>query len=381
MVFNARSYSVFVDYEPLRAVVWVMACLSMSFNIIVICRMLFKYNFKRGVKRSSGAISFGSNFTVNGNPTLFILFNLAIADLLGAIYLFILAFGDVYYTHHYATVFKNINITGDDNITNQWARSVNCFSARFIAQVSIYMKAAMSLAIAINRFRSVYKPYARYSRRIRSIRIMVLLCWIVSILVASSVTIASYFVLMHRQHIPFTVFRHMCLLDKGLGMYLRAVGFGALFLGFICYAVVIILYILICLRLKASHISSSSNLSEIVHRRLQVLCISIVLTDILAYASVTILSIAYLHQSQDGLHDVIPITVVCLFTNCVIDPIIYIIFWISNSSTVEGWLRKVGCRYLQVQKNSSQLRRIRSIKVNSEVAVIGPKVLTRFVKV
>lgn len=383
MVFNARSYSVLVDSEAFRAIVWTMACLSLPFNIMVICRMLFKYSFKRRVKLSYGAISFHSNITIKDNPTLFILFNLAIADLLGGVYLFILAFSDIYFTHYYTNMFKSVNITGNHSLTNQWVRSVGCFSARFIAQICIYMKAAMSLAIAVNRFRSVYKPYARRSGRIRWVRILVLLCWILSVIVAGSITIASYFVLLHRRRIPFTGFRHICLFDRGLGTYLRAFGFGALFLGFVCYVVVITLYIMICLRLKASNFISNSNLSEIVHRRLQMLCVTIVLTDILTYVSVTAFSITHLNQSRNvsSWNEILPITSLCLFTNCVIDPVIYIVFWISNSSTTVGWLRKLNCQRLSMQNTSRHLRRIRSVKVNSEVVVIEPKVLSRFAKV
>ena len=338
MNITPSSFTVFLDYNILRSIVWIIVCIAIPGNIFVITQMMLTLR-RTTLARKVGPVQFSlySRLNIQKNPALFILFNLAITDLLGGIYLLILIVGDIMYSH-YGNNILAFNATDNISIiTYQWITSGSCFTARLFAQLTIIMKAAMSLSLAVNRYRSVYYPYSRRSK-IKFYRLLIAICWILSIAFALCVTSWSMKVLDGAPIGKFSIISRMCIMDKGLGHILRALGLSQLFLGCACYICVIILYIKISHRLKRSRRQFASDVSDNINREIQILSTVIVLTDVIAFIGITFVSLFLLQSGQTEWNEIMAILLVLLYANTAIDPLVYLLFRSRIVRSVISWL-------------------------------------------
>lgn len=363
MNITSSSVTVFLEYNVLRLIVWIIVCIAIPGNIFVITQMILKLK-RNTLANQSSPIRFSlySKLNIKKNPALFILFNLAIADLLGGIYLLVLIMGDLVYTSYYNNILAFNSTNNISIIANQWVKSGGCLLARFLGQVTILMQASMSLFIAINRYRSVYSSYSRRTK-IRIYRLLVAICWIISIAIASFVTLWSIKVLDGRSIRKFSIIRHICAMDKGLGKILRAIGFSELFLGCSCYISVIVLYLKISVRLKRSHRQFVSGILENINREIQILSAVIVLTDVIAFIAVTTFSLLFLQPGLIKWNEIMAIMLVLLYANTAIDPIIYIFF---RSTTVRSTISWLNIRMAQLRPQfGHSVQLVRTAKSNS----------------
>ncbi|XP_038052295.1 G-protein coupled receptor GRL101-like [Patiria miniata] len=234
----------------------------------------------------------------------FLVFNLAVSDALMGLYMLIIASADAYFGKSYFTV------------SMEWRTSPTCKFAGFISIIGTEASVFFLTLISIDRFLSIVFPFSHYHLRPKSSRIAVLCVWIGTVIVGLVPTI-----LASDSTSDFYGLSDVCIglplmtkvteyevvdqqIDAG-GVANITVGIPypvdyraswffsiALFLGvnLLCFTVILICYIAIFRRVRASSkkVSSSSRDDE---QRLAIKMAAIILTDFVCWVPVIIMGI------------------------------------------------------------------------------------------
>ncbi|XP_038052304.1 relaxin receptor 2-like [Patiria miniata] len=234
----------------------------------------------------------------------FLVFNLAVSDALMGLYMLIIASADAYFGKSYFTM------------SMEWRTSPTCKFAGFISIIGTEASVFFLTLISIDRFLSIVFPFSTYHLRPKSSQIAALCVWIgtmiiglVPIILASDSTSDFYGLSDVCIGLPLmTKVTEYEVVDQQIdagGVANIIVGIPypvdyraswffsiALFLGvnLLCFTVILICYIAIFRRVRASSkkVSSSSRDDE---QRLAIKMAAIILTDFVCWVPVIIMGI------------------------------------------------------------------------------------------
>ncbi|EDV21260.1 uncharacterized protein TRIADDRAFT_60311 [Trichoplax adhaerens] len=233
------------QFDSLRAVSWIIGILALIANISVIIWMVcYMYNPLRWFSQRNPR-------NITNNPYLLIIFNLAVADLLGALYLIILAISD-------ATFKINGDFqTPNGTYINNWIVSPTCFLERILSQVSLLMSIFITFFITVSRFIQVVCPYSGLEVTIKKSRIALLSLWIISFTIAIVGAVESSHVSLRKQD-HLSILGFLCQLESLETPVIIGIVYSELLLGIIGYVGTIILYLIIACKLKKTRSSINS---------------------------------------------------------------------------------------------------------------------------
>ena len=301
-------------------ILWLFGIIGIPANIYVIYISLQDNNSKH---KSAGRMNKVHNFLIT---------NLAIADILGCIYLVIIAIADSYYASNYAELYSCYFRNACYNCTNIWVKSPTCSLARLLANVSTILPAPITFMISIDRYNKIVKPYTGSPLRLTIfwVKVLVFLSWLVSVSVAIISNIRS-----ERIYDPhnFRSFTNTCYFtdfyDKAFQVF-ASIGL-AMIISF--YVITLGLYLLIIIHVRRARrkiISSNSvfeNLRKRAETQLSVITGILAITNLLSWLPgliVYVSNVSYFKfiMSRAGYHFSI-IGFLALFINACINPISY----------------------------------------------------------
>ncbi|RDD36078.1 G-protein coupled receptor GRL101-like protein [Trichoplax sp. H2] len=259
------------------------------------------------------------------NPSVWLLFNLLLCDLMGSIYMFILVISDSYYTHYYRHIYgssANFSL-----IKNEWSVSATCGVAQFLASMNLYMAAILTLCIGVDRFILTVYPRSNWRLTIKRAKILTTISWILGVVASVGISLFNFSYYHLRSAYHFEFFRNMCVGEYYLtpSHIIRA----AIILGYfiLAYSATAVLYTIIIYKLKKSRLLFRSQLSSTFERRFQVMLILITSTNIFAFFFITTsAAIDYLNGTTNQASKLQKIISILPYSNAALDPIIYLIF-------------------------------------------------------
>ncbi|RDD39022.1 Relaxin receptor 2 [Trichoplax sp. H2] len=152
------SYSLFQGNDFARYFCWIFAIIGIFGNayIIISCctKKISKIAPKKNSTHQSNSISEKST-----KVTHLLVCQLAIADLLGCLYLLIIACADIYYSYQYPAIYQ---VHQPKNFTNIWVLSPFCYIAKYCFFTSSIASISITLLITFDRFMAVIFPYSRF---------------------------------------------------------------------------------------------------------------------------------------------------------------------------------------------------------------------------
>lgn len=261
----------------------------------------------------------------------FLITNLAIADLLGCIYLVIIAIADHHYASNYAELYSCDFRNSCYNRTNIWVKSQTCSLARFIGNMATIMPAPITFMISIDRYNKIIKRSDDNPWRLTlyRVKVLILFSWLVSVSIAIISNIRSKE--LYDPH-NFRSFTNTCYFndfyDAAFQIFVIA-GFGMV----IClYAITLVFYILIIIYIHRARrkVTSSSRTFAILKRaetHLGVVTGILAITNLLSWLPALIffvnnISSSQLISSRAGYHISI-VGFLILFANSSTNPISY----------------------------------------------------------
>ncbi|RDD47646.1 G-protein coupled receptor GRL101-like protein [Trichoplax sp. H2] len=317
---NYSSYSTFLDQDIVRGVCWSLAIISMPCNLIVIIRLLyFNYRYSKTTSKKSAFSLRHHRFAISRNPSIFLLFNLTLSDLVSSLYLLILAFSDVYYTDYYRNKY---GLYPDySNITNDWVLSSTCTFERILSQIALLISILMTFVVAVDRFILVVYPHSRRKITVKGARIISLVCWLFALVIAIVAIAYSLESVASRPRTRRDILAQLCLTDSSRSFVVFVITFFELFLGCSMYVTAMILYIIICVKLKQSK-QFRSDSSNRIEKRISIILASVVFTNVFTYLPITLISILgrYIPGFNSG--QLFPTLVILLYLNAAVNPIL-----------------------------------------------------------
>ncbi|RDD47553.1 G-protein coupled receptor GRL101-like protein [Trichoplax sp. H2] len=265
--------------------------------------------------------------------TRYLICNLAIADLLGSIYLIIIASADVYYGYHYPNVFRNPN---RGNVTNPWLLSPFCHLSRFIFFLSSIMSIALTFVIAVDRFIAVIFPYSKFRFDLYRCRIITTACWFIVICYALIPTIRH---LIYRITKGFDSNSNLCLYRDVVRKHTFNFIRSRQIIYFILTGAIIVLYnaIIIYVKLKSSNMRSQLNKVE---KKIFLVMLFITISNIFTLLPTFLVMIFSNNRefniSIQSFQLMLPIFIFAIYFSAAINPIIYFVF--TNSSKYKAIL-------------------------------------------
>ena len=325
---NYSAYAVFLDYDPVRGICWSLAIIGLPCNGIVIFRLLylnFAHSRLKNLPRIKQILSFAHRrYTINHNPSIFLLFNLAVCDFIGSLYLLILAGSDIYYTAYYRHKYGLYPNYSD--IENEWIITPTCTTERIFSQIALLMSILMTFIVAIDRFILVVYPHSRRKINMKSARIITAICWIFSLAIAILAGLESAQSVAKHPRTRFNIIGQLCLPDPSRSFIVQIITYFEIFLGCSLYIASMILYIVICRKLSQSKTLFRSTSSGMIEKRVSIILASVVFTNIFTYLPVTLFSIlGQVLPSYDPDEGQLYASVVALlYLNTAVNPILFL---------------------------------------------------------
>ena len=312
MINITHHLAVLQQYDSLRIVSWILGPLGLFANIFVIGWMIYnKFNPLKLISKNSVR-------NVSNNPSLLMIFNLAVADLLGALYLIILAISDQVYR------ISDGELNENGTYDNTWIISTPCFVERILSQISLLMSIFIICLITVSRFIPVVYPYSTWEINIKKTRIALISFWIVSIAI-SVVGAVESLLLARTKPSHYSILGHLCQLEAPQTLILQIAVYGELIIGVVAYLIVVILYIIILLKLRKARSVTVSNQKRSVENKIHIIILWIIFTNVVFWIPITCLTIF------DGVtnfiserFEIVPVLVLLLFSNTVINPFVYL---------------------------------------------------------
>ena len=336
---NFSSYSVFLDFNVVRGLCWSMAVISVPCNIIVIIRfILLNYQCSGKLSTKTFYSSYQSRFSISHNPSIFLLFNLAIGDLISSLYLLLLAIGDVAYTNYYQDLYgSNSNYSA---IRNDWVISPICTISRILSQLALLISIILTFTVAVDRFILVVLPRSRRKITMKRAYVITTVSWLFAIMISITVGLISAQSAAKQSSTYFDIICHLCNMELFTNNFVYIFAYLETFSGFALHLTSMILYIIIYRKLKKSQQKFSTTSSNRAEKRISIILSSIVLTNVLTYVPITMITIVgHVYPSYSFIENqVFPSIVFLLYLNAVINPILLL----SLSAKIGWHTRQIG---------------------------------------
>lgn len=240
-------------------------------------------------------------------PILFIT-NLAISDLLMAVYILIIGSADIAYRGSYA---KN---------AEEWLRSSTCFTATFLCCISSLMSVLMMVMISIDRYIYIAFPYSTKRISEYSAKIIILALWFFCIIF---IGIPVVFGVGADGDLRLHEYTSICMASNRINEYYYAWLLAYTSITLICWLFTCILYshMLIVIHRTSSNANNSSNDAD---KSIALRLFAIVLTDFLSWFPYYLYTIYTMTDSNAFLPVIFQFSVVlALPINSAINPFLY----------------------------------------------------------
>ena len=273
-----------------RIIVWTMGILTVAGNLM--------------------AISLHKKLEHGQNPVpSFFICNLAIADLLMGIYLFIIAVADAITYHRYAEYLE------------YWLRSPMCAIACFLSATSSVMSVFIIFIITIDRFLNIVFVLSKSKITMRLAVIIMSVAWPFSILFVGIPSLISINQPANRRLYEYS---SVCVPHNVTNPYYAIWIFLVLAMSFCIWIAIVCLYSVAFLSLRKSRIRVRKKKSSINYERnVAVRMFIIMITDLASWMPFYIILIGGAASSKVDVHILPFIAVMILPLNSCINPFLY----------------------------------------------------------
>lgn len=328
-----ESYSLLQGNVTATGVAWCLACIGILSNLYVIFQRakLRKISVRMGPNYSNTA---QSTTTTTSRPTktvtiklnrvsVFLIKNLAVADVCGSLYLLLMVASDAYY----ATGPGKPHVHGylpRVNQTNLWLSSPTCSIARMLLSLSITMSHIITLFIAIDRYITIVYINSRYKIDLNRSKIIMALCWLIGLSISLIITVQSRLHYDRKEIVDDDIFIKLCYVDNFQDTLLNAMVTATIVIMCLSYLIMIALYLAIAHHIRKTRMAvrpiETGSSGE---KRILLLVVLITFTSFVAFLPFTIIIILLQNPRIQIHHDVIPICFFLVFANAAFNPIIY----------------------------------------------------------
>ncbi|RDD47648.1 G-protein coupled receptor GRL101-like protein [Trichoplax sp. H2] len=316
-----------------RIVTWMFGIIAIPSNLIIILWIAYNYCQNGLLHRY-----FRHRNSFNLNPSFaFLLFNLAVSDLLGGSYLLILAISDATYT--ISQNFSNISYLRIHPSVDTWIISPTCSVERFLAQTSLIISILITFVITLDRYLAVfYSASTRYRISVFQAQVTLAVFWTIGIILAILGAVDSYSISLKKPG-HYSILGHLCQLEGSSTFIINALTYLDMTVGIGVNIVIAILYIAILIRLKR-HRQSIQQRKSPIERHIQVITAWIIITSVVTWIPVIVWVIIQRAMTPVEFDDrenfLLPILVIMLYSNTALNPLIPVIIKILVTSRLHN---------------------------------------------
>ncbi|EDV21344.1 uncharacterized protein TRIADDRAFT_60281 [Trichoplax adhaerens] len=344
-----ETYSLLEDNITAKSVAWCLSCIGILSNLYVILQRakLRKISVRVGPYTTQAPASNThqprtvKKTTIKLNRvSIFLIKNLAVADLCGSLYLLLVVASDAYYATNKPKLYSMGN-NRMPNRTNLWLISPACSVARMLLAVSITMSHIITLFIAIDRYITFVFINSRYKIDLNRSKIIVVLCWLIGISISLIITIRSRFFIDYDGSDSYNIFVNLCYVGSFHDILLKSMVFITIAIMCLSYLIMIALYLAIAHHIRKTRMAvrpvESGSSGE---KRILLLVVLITMTSFIAFLPFTVIVILIQDSNMRIHHGIIPICFFLVFANAAFNPIIYSLL---SSRLFRRFYRKLGC--------------------------------------
>ena len=347
------------DNQVARALAWSFGLLGIISNIYVLmgkfrrCRRCYSRHKRIAPEY---AIYDTVTETKNKRVSVFFISNLAVADLLGSLYLLCIASADYHYqlnhshgqrSHHFNHTVNNqsactkswitpfISSTGNvaasasnQTISAKWLKDPVCSIARLLITIDSFMSVLITFCIATDRYITIIHHRSRYRITRRRAIIIMAICWLLGIACSIYIVIRS----LHTadEDISSGIFRNLCMYGNLNDIPLRIFLYISIGLWCFSYLLVLILYTKIIYHVRRVTLVKTRRITA--ERYLLVIAVMIAITNLACWLPailITMFKTLQLSIVQSKLFiQLMPIGIFLLAINSAINPLIYSIIFL-----------------------------------------------------
>lgn len=334
-------YSLYQGNNIARVIAWVIAIISCVGNGCILYRILvYRYRRYRFYNRNSTR-----DYYITAHRSLIVIndliCHLALAGLLGGLYLMLISSADLYYGINYPQIYQ---IPPVANATNLWATNPLCFAARFFHFTSTELSIWTTFVIGIDRFIILIGSNHRLTRF--KCYIVMIISWIIFCLMGLYVIVQSL------QNMP--IYRNRFSLDINLCIYQDTNLNSTLnvtilreYLYYFCCCFLVLLYVttIIHSRCQASDTRTSFDLIE---RHIIPLVAIISISNMASMLPEAILIILRKLSPSIIINPIYHILSACAkvftFFNTAINPLIYILYATPyHNINISRYFKSISC--------------------------------------
>lgn len=314
-------YSLYTGNSPARLTAWIIGLIGLLGNSAVIIYTQKTKYFKTRADRST--LRSKKKGTKASAVCNFLILNLAIADLIGDLYLTIIVSADTYYGHRYPRIYQTTNPI---NQTNIWIFHPLCHVARFCYFTSTILSILITLVIAVDRFTTIIFPFSKMKLNQIKCRIVILLCWIF----ASSFGLYPFIrgiINVHAFAKTFIFPVNTCLYEDVNGSYVLRFINAKYTIFYICCCLIFLCYISVLIYIKKKSKSAVATQTDAIQHHILLVMIAITISNV---ASILPSTITYelfrMNTPFTPLFDyMLGIGTMITFSNTACNPIIYML--------------------------------------------------------
>ncbi|RDD39021.1 G-protein coupled receptor GRL101-like protein [Trichoplax sp. H2] len=337
-------YSLLQGNEPSRILGWIIGIVGLLAN-----SSLLLYHFKRKLFKSSKTNHHKIITSKSRSITKFLIRQLALADLLGSLYVIIISSADSYYGYRYPEIYQ---IPNPSNQTNIWTLNPLCHIARFCFSTSSVLSIAITLVIAYDRLVAVIFPHSKARLNLFKSRIVISVCWLICCAFGLIPTIrgiisAPYFAQSFNWRLNICMYTDIVKIILTIFFRTRA----AIYFGCCSSIALIYVVIIVYVRNKRRRIASGMNQIE---RRIFIVMMIITAVNVCSLLPSTIIyGMPYNIRQLPHVVYATSITIMFTFSNAAINPFIYIFLSSSRKRYIVccGNSSKVAVKNIAVSEN------------------------------
>lgn len=306
---------------------WTLSILGITGNCIVI-----SLNYSRRKKKNhpcqhsvEGLLHSRYSPSKISKITLLLFTNLAISDLLTALYLLIIMSADAYYNVHHGN-FSHFENSTDSllDLPNHWLKNPFCYIARFIIQLTFHSSIGISLIITTDRFISINYPGSKYKVTEKIAKRSLIFFWLLSslnglILLITSTQLSEYN--------TWRVYANLCLTSDINVIFIRVLSLLSIVWALIATLIMAFMYLMIFKTVKSARLVLHSQ-RVVYERKILKVATIIVIANVTSWLPTAVAAIIRFSESPLYLdityNRIIPILLMCLTMNAAINPMIYI---------------------------------------------------------
>ena len=237
-----------------HALMWIFSVAGILGNIYLLA---FKLTLSKLLPRKIHPQYYRVNDTFLQIPQIFLI-HLCIANLFGAIYLFIMANTDLYFQQNYAGSYSSLaqfSYNTSLNATSPVTQLINstCTVARFFSIISLTVSVLITLIMAIDRSICLYYPKCRKRITFKTAHILMLGCWSVGSTITIAYCIRSSILMDDYRNPIGHVLQRMCIIGHHTDQISKFIIWIIISMLSLIFLVAILLYINIFTRKALVH--------------------------------------------------------------------------------------------------------------------------------